>query len=141
MYSPCMVQVQFKYSPCTVHAQFMYSSNKVLVQFNPFVVCTPIYDEYYEYLLGYAKKLEAAVAKNNTPSRKANLAESDYFKPYSPSDSCYSNATNLLTYMSDQGDDLDMIQDMLQCHQAMKEGRPRPPARTRREPLRQDLRI
>ena len=28
---------------------------------------TPIYNEYFEYMLGYAKKLEAAVA-NNTPS-------------------------------------------------------------------------
>ena len=73
----------------------------------------PSYDEYYEYLLGYAKKLEAAVA-NNTSSRKANSAESDYLTPYSPSDSCYSNATDLLTFMSDQGDDVDMIQDVLQ---------------------------
>ena len=72
---------------------------------------TPTYDEYYEYLLGYAKKLEAAV-EDNTPSWKANSSESDYLTPYSPSNSCYSNTTNLSTHMSDRGDDVDMIQDM-----------------------------
>ena len=43
--------------------------------------------------------------------------------------------------MSDRGDDVDMIQDVLQCHQAMKEGRPRPPPQTRQETLRQELQI
>ena len=46
---------------------------------------TPPYDECYEYLLGYAKKLKVAVA-DNTSSQKTNSAESDYLKPYSPSD-------------------------------------------------------
>ena len=101
---------------------------------------SPTYDEYYKYLLGYAKKLEAAI-KDNTPSQKANSSETDYLTPYTPLDSCYSNATNLSTYMSDRGDDVDMIQDVLQCHQAMKEGRPRPPPRTRQEPIREELRI
>ena len=39
---------------------------------------TPTYNEYYEYMLGYAKKLEAAVT-NNTTSQKTNAAESDCF--------------------------------------------------------------
>ena len=46
---------------------------------------TPINDEYYGYMLGYAKKLEAAVT-DNTTSRKANSAESGYLSPYSPTD-------------------------------------------------------
>ena len=90
---------------------------------------TPTYDKHYEYMLGHAKKLEPAIA-NNTPSRKANSAESDYLQPYSPcssSDACYNNATELSTYMIDQEIDVDMMQDLLQCNQAMKEGKPCPP--------------
>ena len=70
------------------------------------------YDEYYAYLLGYATKLKAAV-EDNIPSQKANSSESDYLAPCSPSDSYYSNTTNLSTYMLDRGDDVDMIQDVL----------------------------
>ena len=62
-------------------------------------------------------------------------------QPYSPSDTCYNDATNLSTYMVDRGEDVDMIQDVLQCSQAMKQGKPRPPPRTRQEPLRQELQI
>ena len=46
----------------------------------------PTYDEYYKYLLGYAKKLEAVV-EGNTTSQKANSSETDYLTPYSPSNS------------------------------------------------------
>ena len=46
---------------------------------------TPTYEEYFGYMLGYAKKLEAAVT-NNTTSHKANSAESDILLPYSPLD-------------------------------------------------------
>ena len=88
------------------------------------------YDEYYKYLLGYAKKLGAAV-KDNTPSRKANLSGTDYMTPYSPLDSCYSNATDLSAYISNQGHNVDMIQDVLHYHQAMKQGRSCPPLQTR----------
>ena len=73
---------------------------------------TPLYDEYFEYMLGYAKKLEAAVT-NNTTSRKENVAESNYLLPYSPSDECYNDAIELSSYMVDQGGDEDMIQDTL----------------------------
>ena len=41
----------------------------------------PTYDEFYAYLLKFAKKLEAAIT-NNTTSRKANSAESSYLSPY-----------------------------------------------------------
>ena len=62
-------------------------------------------------------------------------------QPYSPPDTYYNDATDLSTYMIDQGEDVDMIQVVLQCNQAMKQGKPRPPPRTRQEPLRQELRI
>ena len=101
---------------------------------------TPTYEEYYEYLLGYTKKLEAAVTDNIT-NQKANAAESDYLQPYSPSDACYNDATKLSTYMIERGEDVDMIQDVLQCNQAMNQGKPRPPPITRQEPLCQELRI
>ena len=99
---------------------------------------TPSYDEYYKYLLGYAKKLEVAV-ESNTPALKANPSETDYLIPNSPSDPFFSHATDLSTYMANQ--DVDMIQYTLQCNQALKEGRPRPPRRTRREPIREELKI
>ena len=98
------------------------------------------YDEYYKYLLGYAKKLKAAV-EDNTPSLKVNSSGTNYLTPYSPSDPFFSHATDLSAYMSDRGHDVDMIQDVLHCHQAMKQGRPRPPPRTRREPVRDELKI
>ena len=84
--------------------------------------------------------IEAAVT-NNTTSRKANSAKSDYLLPYSPSDECYNDATDLSNHMVDQGRDADMTQGILQCNQGMKQGKPRPPSRTRREPLRKELQI
>ena len=99
---------------------------------------TPTYDEYYAYILGFAKKLEAAVT-NNTTSRKANIAKLDYLLLYSPSDEYYNDATILSNYMVDQRGDVNMIQDVLQCNQAMKQGKPCPPPQTRREPLRKEL--
>ena len=85
----------------------------------------PTYDDYYTYLLQYAKKLEVAV-ENNTPSLKVNSLETDYLTPNSPSDLFFSHATNLLTYMVNQ--DVDMIQYTLEYNQALKEGRtPSPP--------------
>ena len=91
-------------------------------------------------MLKYAKKLEAAVT-DNTTSRKANVAESDYLLPYSPSDECYNDASELLSYMIDQGGDIDMIQGVFQCNQDIKQVKPRPPPRTRREPLHKGLQI
>ena len=37
--------------------------------------------------------------------------------------------------------DVDMIQYTLECNQALKEGRPRPPRRTHREPVCEELKI
>ena len=97
-------------------------------------------NEYYKYLLGYAKKLEAAV-EDNTPRWKANSSEADYLRPYSPPDPCYSKATDLSAYMLDRGHDVDAILEVFHYHQAIKQGRPRPPPRTRREPIRDELKI
>ena len=96
---------------------------------------TPTYDEYFEYMLIYAKKLEAAIT-NNTTSRKANVVESDYLLQYSPLDKCYNNATELSYYMVYREGDVDIFQVILQCNQAMKQGKPRLPPQTLREPLR-----
>ena len=90
----------------------------------------PTYDEYCKYLLGYTKKLEAAI-QDNTPSQKVNSSETYYLTPYSQLDLCYSNTTDLSSYMSDPGDDVDMIKDMLRCNQAMKQGRSCSPLRAR----------
>ena len=76
---------------------------------------TPTYDEYFEYMLEYAKKLEAAVT-NNTTSRIENVAKSDYLQPYSPSDEYYDGAAELSFNMEDQGEDVDIIHDVLQCN-------------------------
>ena len=93
---------------------------------------TPTYDGYFEYLMGYAKKLEDAIT-NNATSLKANVAKSGYTKSYSPSNEYYDN-TNLSNYMANQGADVDMIQDVLQCGKAIKQEKPLPPSRTCRSP-------
>ena len=85
---------------------------------------TPTYVEYYRYLLQYAKKLEVAI-EINTPARKANSSKTDYLTPNSPSDPYFSHASDLSNYMVNQ--DMDIVQYTLECNQAMKEGRPRPP--------------
>ena len=84
------------------------------------------YDEYYKYLLGYTKNLEAAV-EDSTPSWKANLSKTDYLTPYSLSNLFFSHTTDLSAYMSDHGHDVDMIQGVLHYHQAMKHEQPCPP--------------
>ena len=73
---------------------------------------TSTYNEYYEYMLRYAKKLEAALT-DNTTSWKTNTAESVYLQPCTPSDACYNDATDLSSYMIDWGEDVDMIHDVL----------------------------
>ena len=99
---------------------------------------TSSYNEHYKYLLGYAKKLEVAV-KSNTPARKANSSKTDYLTPNLPSDSYFSYVSDLSTYTVNQ--DVDMVQYTLECNQIMKEGRPRPPRRTRQEPICEELKI
>ena len=101
---------------------------------------TPTYEEFYAFLLKVAKKMEDAITDNST-TRKANSATSDYLSPYSASDDHYDDATDLCAYMGDRGD-VDMIQDILQCNKAMNEGKLRPPSRSRRRPPpREDLKI
>ena len=93
--------------------------------------------------MGHAQKLEASITDNST-CQKANVAESDYMQPYSPSDKYYNDAADLSIYMAHQGADVDMIQDVLQCSKAYKPEKPLPPARTRLSPkktLQKELQI
>ena len=76
----------------------------------------------------HAKQLEASII-NNTMTQKAKLSEIDYLTPYSQSNPFYNHATNLSSYMVNQN--VDMIQDILRCNQALKEGRPCPLQRIR----------
>ena len=85
-----------------------------------------------------AKQLEAAIT-DNTTSQKVNTTKSDYLLPYSHTDECYNNDTELSSYIIDQGRDVDMIQGVLQCNQAMKQGKSCLQPRTRREPIREEL--
>ena len=62
-------------------------------------------------MVGYAKRLEVGVG-DNTPNLKTNSAGSDYIKSHTPSDTCYDNATNLSTYMTDKEEDVDIIQEV-----------------------------
>ena len=61
-------------------------------------------------MLVYTKKLEAA-STNNTTSRKANVAESDYLQPYSPSDEYYDDEAELSTFMVNREGDVGMIHE------------------------------
>ena len=91
----------------------------------------PTYDEFYAYLLKFAKKLEASIT-NNTTNRKANSAKSSYLWSYLPSDDQYDDATEPFSYMGDRGD-VDAIHDVLLCSQALKQGKFRPSPRSRRQ--------
>ena len=50
---------------------------------------------------------------------------------YLPGDYYYNEANNLAAYMGEQ--DVDMIHSMLECNQALRNGRPRPKPQLRRE--------
>ena len=90
----------------------------------------PTYDQYFEYLMDHSKQLEVATADDKT-SCKANVAESGCeILPYSLSDEFYDEADVLSSFMVDQGGDVDMIHDFLQCNKALKQGLSRPPPRT-----------
>ena len=86
----------------------------------------------------HSKQVEASVI-NNTSTRKVNSSETDYLTPTSPSNTYFSYSSKLSNYMGNQ--DVDMVQYTLECNQAMKEERLRPPQRTRREPAQEELKI
>ena len=100
----------------------------------------PTYDQYFEYLMFHTKQLEAAIT-DNTTSRKANVAQSDYLHAYSPSDEYYDDDAEFSAYMIDRGRDIAIIHDVLRCNKALKEGKTHPPPRTRQEPLWKELQI
>ena len=92
---------------------------------------TSTYDEYFKYLMDHVKKLDDSITDNST-TRKANVAESGYMQPHSPANEYFDDAADLSNFMAHRGADVDMIQDVLQCSKAMKQGKPLPSARTRR---------
>ena len=64
---------------------------------------------------------------------KVNIAESSYYTDsYGPEDSYYNEATDLLAYMGELGN-VDALQHILQCSQAMREGKPKPKPNFKRE--------
>ena len=77
-------------------------------------------EEYLEYLLSHSKKLKESNTDNS--GHKVNIADTHYIKSYLPEDLYYDKATNLAAYMDDQ--DVDMIHSMLECNQALCDGRP-----------------
>ena len=89
----------------------------------------PTYDQYFEYIMNHAKKLEDSITVDTT-SGKANVAESSYLQTCSPSDEYYNDAAELSSLMIGQGGDVDTIHDVLQCKKAMKQGLTRSPPRT-----------
>ena len=61
---------------------------------------------------------------------------------YEPQDLYFDDATDLSAYMGEQTD-VDDLQHTLLCNQAMREGKPRPQQKLRRErrPIRPELQI
>ena len=75
--------------------------------------------------------------------RKVNVADNTYYMDsYLPDDPYYNEATDLSTYMGNLGD-VDALQHTLQCNAAMREGKPMPKQKLRREkrPIQPDLQI
>ena len=70
----------------------------------------PTYQEYYDYLMSIAEKLEDVIIDNSS-SRKVNVAETDFLEPYTPFGNHYAEATDLSSYMGTRGTDVDMIYD------------------------------
>ena len=80
------------------------------------------YEEYWEYLVSTLEKLEEGMKANVT--RKVNIADTYYMDSYEPDNPYYAKATDLATFMGDRGD-VDVIQNMLQCSQAIRNGKSR----------------
>ena len=98
----------------------------------------PTYAECFDYLMFPSKQLETSVV-NNTSIRKANSLETDYLSRNSPSDPDYHQATDLFVYMGVQ--DADFAQYTLECNKSMNEEKSWPEQKTRRKPVREDLKI
>ena len=102
---------------------------------------TPIsYHTYMDYLVQHSDMLDEGALNNTT--LKANKSQSNYMESYEPQDSYFDDATDLSAYMGEQTD-VDELQHTLLCNQAMREGKPRPPRKLRRErlPIRPELQI
>ena len=74
-----------------------------------------------EYLVSHSEALEASTVDNTT--RRVSIA--DFMDSYNQQDSYYDKATHLAAYMGERGD-VDEIQMVLECNQALRNGNPRP---------------
>ena len=102
---------------------------------------TPIsYKTYMDYLVQHSDMLDEGALNNTT--LKANKSQSNYMESYEPQDLYFDDAADLSAYMGEQTD-VDELQHTLLCNQAMREGKPRPPCKLRRErrPIRPELQI
>ena len=89
------------------------------------------YEKYWDYLVSVSEKLEEGLKEN--VNQKVNIANTYYMDSYLPEESYYDEATNLAI--------VDVIQNMLQCSQALRDAKPRPKLKLRREsqPIRPEL--
>ena len=72
-----------------------------------------------------SEKLE--VGMNDTVHQKLNVVDTNFMQLYLPEDSYYDKAANLAAYMGERN--VDMIQLVLECNQALGDGKPRPKLR------------
>ena len=92
---------------------------------------TPIsYQTYMDYLVQHSDMLDEGALNNTT--LKANKTQVYYMESYAPQDSYFDDAADLSAYMGEQTD-VDELQHTLLCNQAMREGKPRPARKLRRE--------
>ena len=81
-----------------------------------------LYQKYMDYLVTHSNRLEEGVINNN--ALKVNVVDTNCMDSYQPKDSCYDEATDLAAFMGERGV-VDVIQNMLQCSQAFRDGNPR----------------
>ena len=88
------------------------------------------YEKYMENLVSYSEIIEASVVNNS--KRKVNTADTHFMESYLSEDSYYDEASELVAFMGDRGD-VDSIQNILGCNQALCDGKPKPKQKLRRE--------
>ena len=96
------------------------------------------YEKSMEYLISHSEALEASTVDNT--KRRVNVA--DFMDSYNQEDSYYNEATHLAVYMGERGD-VDEFQMVLECNQALCDGKSCPRQKLRREqrPSRPELQI
>ena len=93
-----------------------------------------------DYLVQHSDMLDKGALNNTT--LKANKTQAYYMESYAPQDSYFEDATNLSAYMGEQSN-VDELQHTLLCNQAIREGKPQPARKLRRErrPIQPELQI